>query len=92
MSEWVGLNPSNPGVCANPELTHHVSCNSCQPVRVEIEEPVVFRDVQCGVDGTIFITDMGGVFACGSNEHNKLGLNNRQGFLMAMKNIFTKVG
>ena len=66
-------------------------CDSCQPVQVAIEEPVVFRDVQCGVDGTMFITDMGGVFACGSNEHNKLGLNNRQGFLMAMKNIFTKV-
>nr|KAG5703861.1 hypothetical protein BaRGS_031495 [Batillaria attramentaria] len=65
---------------------------SCQPMRVQIEEPVVFRDVKCGVDGTMFLTDMGGVFACGSNQHNKLGLNNRQGFLMAMKNIFTKLG
>ncbi|KAK7492848.1 hypothetical protein BaRGS_00015986, partial [Batillaria attramentaria] len=54
----------------------------CQPMRVQIEEPVVFRDVKCGVDGTMFLTDMGGVFACGSNQHNKLGLNNRQGFLM----------
>lgn len=51
----------------------------------------MFRDVQCGMDGTMLVTDMGGVFACGSNEYNKLGLNNRQGFLMAMKNIFTKV-
>ncbi|KAK7101348.1 hypothetical protein V1264_024139 [Littorina saxatilis] len=64
--------------------------NQCHPVRVGIEEGVVIRDVQCGVDGTMFITDMGGVFACGSNDFNKLGLNNRQGFLMAMKNIFTK--
>ena len=49
------------------------------------------RDVKCGVDGTMFLTDVGCLLACGNNENNKLGLNNRQGFLMAMKNIFTKV-
>ena len=64
---------------------------SCQPQEVVVEEPVVIRDVFCGVDGTMFLTDVGSVFACGSNAENKLGLNNRQGFIMAMKNIFTKV-
>ncbi|XP_048766980.2 uncharacterized protein LOC125674029 isoform X2 [Ostrea edulis] len=62
----------------------------CQPQELTIEEPVVIRDVFCGVDGTMFLTDVGSVFACGSNAENKLGLNNRQGFIMAMKNIFTK--
>jgi NIMA (never in mitosis gene a)-related kinase len=60
-------------------------------VKVNICEPVKMVEARCGVDGTMLLTDMGGVFACGSNEHNKLGLNHRQGFLMAMKNIFTKV-
>nr|XP_022295350.1 serine/threonine-protein kinase Nek9-like isoform X1 [Crassostrea virginica] len=64
--------------------------NHCQPQEVVVEEPVVIRDVFCGVDGTMFLTDVGSVFACGSNAENKLGLNNRQGFIMAMKNIFTK--
>lgn len=62
----------------------------CLPTKVHIEEAVIFKDVQCGADGTMLISDVGGVFACGNNEYNKLGLNNRQGFLMAMKNIFTK--
>ncbi|CAG5117686.1 unnamed protein product [Candidula unifasciata] len=62
----------------------------CLPTKVHVEEAVIFKDVQCGVDGTMLISDVGGVFACGNNEYNKLGLNNRQGFLMAMKNIFTK--
>eukprot|EP00105_Crassostrea_gigas_P014526 XP_011431214.1 PREDICTED: uncharacterized protein LOC105330955 isoform X4 [Crassostrea gigas] len=64
--------------------------NHCQPQELRIEEPVVIRDVFCGVDGTMFLTDVGSVYACGSNSDNKLGLNNRQGFIMAMKNIFTK--
>ncbi|GFO11680.1 serine/threonine-protein kinase nek8 [Plakobranchus ocellatus] len=64
--------------------------NQCTPTIVQIAESVIFTGVQCGVDGTMLISDVGGVFACGNNENNKLGLNNRQGFLMAMKNIFTK--
>lgn len=70
--------------------TDTINC-SCQPQELRIEEPVVIRDVFCGVDGTMFLTDVGSVYACGSNSDNKLGLNNRQGFIMAMKNIFTKV-
>ncbi|KAL3886394.1 hypothetical protein ACJMK2_026392 [Sinanodonta woodiana] len=65
--------------------------DQCKPMKVTISEPgVVIREVRCGVDGTMFLTDVGSVFACGSNAENKLGLNNRQGFIMAMKNIFTK--
>ncbi len=56
-----------------------------------LADKVCVRDVRCGRDGTMLLTDVGSVLACGNNEQNKLGLNARQGFLMAMKNIFTKV-
>ncbi|XP_072021077.1 LOW QUALITY PROTEIN: uncharacterized protein [Amphiura filiformis] len=62
----------------------------CEPKEVELADPVFIQQVKCGMDGTMFLTDMGCLLACGNNENNKLGLNNRQGFLMAMKNIFTK--
>ncbi|XP_022103366.1 uncharacterized protein LOC110986064 isoform X2 [Acanthaster planci] len=61
----------------------------CEPKELNMGQ-VYVRDVKCGVDGTMLLTDMGCLLACGSNEDNKLALNNRQGFLMAMKNIFTK--
>lgn len=64
---------------------------SCKPMQIQIVEPVVIVDIHCGNDGTMFLTETGAVLACGSNRNNKLGLNNRQGFLMAMKNIFNKV-
>ena len=64
---------------------------SCEPMQVVFSDSVCVRDVRCGRDGTMLLTDVGQVLACGSNECNKLGLNARQGFLMAMKNIFTKV-
>ena len=60
-------------------------------MKVSLEEGVRLRESRCGVDGSMLLTDVGGVLACGCNEHNKLGLNQRQGFLMAMKNIFNKV-
>ena len=60
-------------------------------MEVEFTESVCVREVRCGVDGTVLLTEVGSVLACGNNEHNKLGLNQRQGFLMAMKNIFNKV-
>lgn len=63
----------------------------CTPQQVTFSDTVMVRDVRCGPDGTMLLTDVGSVLACGNNEHNKLGLNNRQGFLMAMKNIFNKV-
>ena len=61
-------------------------------MQVVLSDSVCVRDVRCGKDGTMLLTDVGSVLACGNNEFNKLGLNARQGFLMAMKNIFTKVG
>ena len=64
---------------------------SCEPMQVVFTDSVCVRDVRCGRDGTMLLTDVGSVLACGNNEYNKLGLNARQGFLMAMKNIFTKV-
>ena len=63
----------------------------CQPTEVMLTDNVCVRDVRCGVDGTMLLTDVGSVLACGNNEYNKLGLNQRQGFLMAMKQIFNKV-
>ena len=59
---------------------------------MEFGEAVCIKDCFCGVDGTMLLTDVGSVLACGNNEYNKLGLNQRQGFLMAMKNIFKSVG
>ena len=60
-------------------------------MEVTLRDPVFIQEVKCGVDGTMFLTDMGCLLACGSNAYNKLGLNHRQGFLASMKNMFTKV-
>lgn len=49
------------------------------------------REAFAGADGTMLLTDMGAVFAFGSNANNKLGLNHRQSFLMAMKHKFNKL-
>ena len=70
-----------------------LSVCSYQPMKVELTagEAVSVRECRCGADGTMLLTEVGSVLACGNNEHNKLGLNQRQGFLMAMKNIFNKV-
>lgn len=48
----------------------------------------LIRYAVCGVDGTMLITDGGNLLAAGSNADNKLGLNCRVGFLMAMKTWF----
>lgn len=60
-------------------------------MEVLFTEKVLVRDCRCGRDGTMLLTDVRSVLACGSNEHNKLGMNQRQGFLMSMKNMFNKV-
>ncbi|XP_053387860.1 uncharacterized protein LOC123541853 [Mercenaria mercenaria] len=65
--------------------------NHCQPMKVTISDQELIREVFCGYDGTMFLTDERmRVFACGSNTENKLGLNQRQGILGAMKNIFIR--
>ena len=71
-------------------LGHGTEEDKPTPHRISIDEPVLIKDVFCGIDGTMFLTDAGGVLACGNNECNKLGLNNRQGFLMALKQIFNQ--
>ncbi|ELT94624.1 hypothetical protein CAPTEDRAFT_225863 [Capitella teleta] len=62
----------------------------CQPQEVTVPDNLSIKECHCGRDGTLLLTDVGSMLACGNNEGNKLGLNHRQGFLMAMKNIFTK--
>ncbi|XP_052219827.1 uncharacterized protein LOC127837054 isoform X2 [Dreissena polymorpha] len=64
--------------------------NHCKPMKVTVTESVLIREVFCGHDGTMFLTDEGCVCACGNNEENKLGLNHRCGFIAAMRNIFTR--
>ncbi|XP_028402383.1 uncharacterized protein LOC114525324 [Dendronephthya gigantea] len=61
------------------------------PTKVEFGDKVMITKAQCGMDGTMFLTDTGTLYACGKNTNNKLGLNNRQGFLVQMKNLLTKV-
>ncbi|XP_048455941.1 serine/threonine-protein kinase Nek9 [Rhincodon typus] len=45
------------------------------PERVDLPVSLSIVSVQCGSDGTFFITQSGKVLACGNNEYNKLGLN-----------------
>ncbi|XP_074661631.1 serine/threonine-protein kinase Nek8-like [Tubulanus polymorphus] len=78
------------GIGADGRLGLGNETNHCFPQEVTISEPVFAREVYCGDDGTMLLTDVGSVLAFGSNCFNKLGLNHRQGFLMAMKNIFNK--
>ncbi|XP_013390784.1 uncharacterized protein LOC106159131 [Lingula anatina] len=78
------------GKGSHGRLGHGNEEDCAQPMQVKITEPMMVREVFCGVDGTMLLTDVGSVLAFGNNEYNKLGLNNRQGFLMAMKNIFAK--
>lgn len=65
--------------------------SSCQPMKVTIAESALIRDVFCGHDGTMLLTDEGVIYACGSNAENKLALNHRHGFIAAMRNMFTRV-
>uniref|UniRef100_A0A671K2R7 non-specific serine/threonine protein kinase n=1 Tax=Sinocyclocheilus anshuiensis TaxID=1608454 RepID=A0A671K2R7_9TELE len=45
------------------------------PMQVEVPKGAVIDSVYCGSDCTFFLTEFGKVLACGSNELNKLGLN-----------------
>ncbi|XP_077970155.1 uncharacterized protein LOC120331911 [Styela clava] len=57
-----------------------------EPTEVPIQEGVAIRDIRCGPDGTMFITEVGTLLACGNNKFNKLGLNERRGFLTVLSN------
>ncbi len=80
-----------PSFTSTDAFTLAAAFRSCQPAQVTLPDKLCVRDVRCGRDGSMLLTDVGSVLACGNNEFNKLGLNARQGFLMAMKNIFNKV-
>ncbi|XP_015205898.2 serine/threonine-protein kinase Nek9 [Lepisosteus oculatus] len=45
------------------------------PQQVRVPAGVSIGSVHCGADGTFFLTETRKVLACGSNEMNKLGLN-----------------
>ncbi|XP_076813812.1 uncharacterized protein LOC143460256 isoform X1 [Clavelina lepadiformis] len=62
--------------------------NAVEPMRVNVTQPI--RDVRCGHDATIFITAVGTLLACGNNKYNKLGLNERTGFLTVFQNRLKK--
>ncbi|XP_078386087.1 uncharacterized protein LOC144668207 isoform X2 [Cetorhinus maximus] len=62
----------------------------CSPKEVTFEEQTFIRDVKCGLDGTMFLTDADSVLACGNNQYNKLGLNERRGLLMQMTKLFAR--
>lgn len=66
--------------------------NHLLPMQVTFSESVNVKEVFCSDTSTMFLTDVGVVWACGSNKYNKLGLNQRQGFLAALKQVFNKVG
>ncbi|XP_062922107.1 uncharacterized protein LOC134355712 isoform X4 [Mobula hypostoma] len=65
--------------------------NSCLPIKVTFEEQIFIKDVKCGLDGTMFLTDTGSLLACGNNQYNKLGLNERRGLLMQMTMLFARI-
>ena len=46
--------------------------------------------MECGVDGTIFISHEGELYACGDNKHNRLGLNDQNGWIFSGDNTFAK--
>ncbi|XP_072166539.1 serine/threonine-protein kinase Nek9-like [Diadema setosum] len=45
------------------------------PQKVEFQGKKVIRSVCAGSEGSFFLTNDGKVYACGSNEHNRLGFN-----------------
>lgn len=65
--------------------------NRAVPQKVNFSEQVNITEVFCGETGTMFLTDVGSVWACGNNKYNKLGLNNRQGVIATIKSAFNKV-
>ncbi|XP_065681888.1 uncharacterized protein LOC100207375 isoform X1 [Hydra vulgaris] len=70
---------------------HGTEDNICIPKLVSFgNEKVFIQNVQCSSNGTVFISDAGNLFACGSNQGNKLGLNPRQGFLYQFRSKSSK--
>ena len=58
--------------------------DQCSPREVELNtEEIYITNVECGTDGTMFISHEGHLYACGSNQHNKLGLNEQRGWILS---------
>ena len=58
--------------------------DQCSPREVELDtEEIYITNVECGTDGTMFISHEGHLYACGSNQHNKLGLNDQRGWILS---------
>ncbi|GAB6032380.1 hypothetical protein CHUAL_011021 [Chamberlinius hualienensis] len=47
----------------------------CLPMEIGFPDDVFIRKVCCGDDGTVFISNNGKAWGCGSNAYNKLGLD-----------------
>lgn len=62
----------------------------CIPTPVLFSDDIIVKNVYCGINGTMFVTETGSVLACGQNDYNKLGLNEPSGFLMQMKQLMIK--
>ena len=58
--------------------------DQCSPKEVELKtDDIYITNVECGADGTIFISHEGDLYACGNNENNKLGLNDQNGWVFS---------
>ena len=58
--------------------------DQCSPREVQLKtEDIYITNVECGVDGTIFISHEGELYACGDNKHNRLGLNDQNGWIFS---------
>ena len=48
-------------------------------------DDIYITSVECGGDGTIFISHEGELYACGDNRNNRLGLNDQNGWIFSGK-------
>ena len=56
----------------------------CQPREVQLRtEDIYITNVECGTDGTMFLSHEGELYACGNNQANKLGLNEQSGWVFS---------
>ena len=73
---------------AGSESCNPVCCRHT-PQPIPLGEPI--ESVKCGFDGTMFLTTSGTLLACGSNQFNKLGLNDRVSLRMQLKKLLGNV-
>ena len=57
-------------------------CNLYFQVKLNTDD-IYITSVECGGDGTIFISDEGLMYGCGGNKANKLGLDGPAGWLLS---------